>query len=177
MKNTKTLRHLAMASVAILVLATAFSAAMAQGWGHGKGHGKGHGPDGPGAGLHRMLAHLDLTDDQKEQIHGMFEQHREATEATREQLREAHRQIMDLTHADTLDETAIRQAIADAAVLRADMAVDGARMFQQMRTVLTEEQLQKLGEMRTKMRERMDEQREFRHGWHGDPQDNADIDS
>jgi Spy/CpxP family protein refolding chaperone len=189
MKNTKTLRIMAIAAVSVLLIVAA-TAAVAQGAGQGKGygrghgHGSGHGPwhgEGGGQGLHRMLSQLDLSAEQQEQIYAMFQEHRASTESVRQELRDAHRKVMELTHAETLDENAIRQAVEDAAVLQADMAVDGARMFQQLRGVLTDEQRQQLDEIRAEQLEwrenRMQRRGQGPGGPQGDRLGDTEIDS
>jgi Spy/CpxP family protein refolding chaperone len=178
MKNTNPLRIVAITAVVVLLVVGATAAVAqggAQGKGHGRGHGHGHGHGSgfghaPGERLHRMMSQLDLTPEQQEQIYAMFQEHRESTESIRQQLRDAHREVMELTHADTVDENAIRQAIQDAAVLQADMAVDGARMFQQIRGVLTDEQRAQLEEMRAERLEWRENRSERRGRGPGGPQ-------
>ena len=58
-------------------------------------------------------------------------------------------------HAETIDEAAIRKAAGVVAVLEADQAVNRAKLFQEIRGILTPEQLQKFEQMREERRERM----------------------
>jgi Spy/CpxP family protein refolding chaperone len=135
-----------------------------------RGH-HGHGPDGE---MHwRALEQLDLTDDQREQIHQLLTDHRNAMKEPREQMRARHEALQDLLRSDTVDEDAIRGAVMAGAEAHADIAVAQARLHQQIQAVLTPEQREKAEQMRRDRRERREawgegfrEGRRFQHKRH-----------
>jgi Spy/CpxP family protein refolding chaperone len=141
-----------------LVLAAATLVAVAPAWaqpphsGHG-GFDVGH----HGRMMERMIERLDLTEEQRAQVEEVAKAQHEQYGPTREKLREAHKAVAQTIHAETLDEAAIRDASAAAAALEADLAVARAQFFQQIRKVLTAEQLQELHEMFDEAQERMAE--------------------
>jgi len=134
--------------LAVLILVPGI--VLAQGWGRGP-----HGPGEPGERhMERVFERLDLTDEQRAELEQKLPQFREATQPSMERLREARSNLTDLIHADQLDEVAIRQAAADIAGIEADLAVARAQHFQEMRQILTPEQLEELQQMRKQMGER-----------------------
>lgn len=123
----------------------------------------GHGP-----GLHGLME-LDLEEDQREQIRGLFSAHRDSTESLREAHRQAQKAVAQQIHAEVLDETAIRQASEAAGTVEADLAVERAKLLQDLRKILTAEQLaelETLREQRGERREHRGERRERRRGFH-----------
>jgi Spy/CpxP family protein refolding chaperone len=132
------------------LVALVVSPAAAQGFGHGHGHGT-HGEwhsEGQDGRMHgRIFAQLDLTEDQKTRVHELMGEHRSAVEPLRQQLRESHQQVAQLVHAEAIDEAAIRAAVIDSAQLDADMAVERARLVQQIRSILTPEQREQADEL------------------------------
>lgn len=123
---------------------------LAQGWGRGP-----HGPGEPGERhMGRVFERLDLTEEQRAELEQKLPQFREAIQPSMERLREARSSLNDLIHAEQLDENAIRQAAADVAEIEADVAVARAQHFQQMRQILTPEQLEELQQMRKQMGQR-----------------------
>lgn len=109
------------------------------------GHGPGAGPHG--AGLHFQLSRLDLTDEQKAQVHTIFDAHRANLDNLRDRMQQARRDLHAAVHADTLDATAIRDAAALLGRAEGDIAVERAGMLQEMKGVLTAEQWTELREM------------------------------
>jgi Spy/CpxP family protein refolding chaperone len=137
-----------------VVLALVFSPALAQ-FGHGPHHGQFRGQDG--AMHHRIFERLDLTDAQGELIERLMTEHRESIRPQVEQERTRRQEIMDLVHAEDVDETLIRTAVMEAAAVHADIAVERARLMQQIRLLLTPEQREKADEMFQRRREFMEE--------------------
>ena len=137
-------RLLVLSALVALVAAPA----LAQGFGQGHGqHGASH-PGGHDGRMHgRIFAQLDLTEDQRTQIHQLMDEHRAAVEPLRQQAREGHQQVAQLVHAKAIDEAAIRTAVIDSAQADADMAVERARLVQQIRSILTPEQREKADEL------------------------------
>jgi len=135
---------------AAAVLMLAALPALAQGP-HGHGKGLHHG-GGPGMGHGRLLQELDLSQEQRDAIGDLLLAHRTAMRGQRDAMRAARGALMDATHAETLDEAAVRAAAAEVAALEADRAVARARVFQQVQAILTPEQ-------RTELQQRIAERR------------------
>ncbi len=123
--------------------------------GAGPGEG-GFGPPGPEARLERLAMRLDLSDAQRGELTQLMEQSRAEMEAsgTRERLLTARRELGRLIEQGPFDEAAVRAAAAAVAAAEADLAVARARRAQAVREILTPEQLDQLGELRSERRER-----------------------
>jgi Spy/CpxP family protein refolding chaperone len=159
MSSSKT-RKLAIGGAVVALLVLIAVPIAARPCGHGPGDGDHHGM------LGRMLHRLDLSEEQRTQLHALFESQKEETAPLREQMRAAHAVLAERVHADELDEAAIREAAAALAPIEAELAVARARGFQQLRQILTEEQLAQLKEMHERARPSMgDDPRGF--GPHG----------
>jgi periplasmic protein CpxP/Spy len=129
------------------------------------------GPMGPGGPdpemmLDRLTEKLDLSDQQRQDLAGIFASHKEAMRATFAKMKDARDALDQAIHADTFDETAIRDASAAVAAVEANGAVERGKLFQQVKGILTPEQLQKFEEMRQNRKERMHD-RHGRGGPHG----------
>ncbi len=128
----------ALTAVVALLFATAPAAA--------RHHGGG--PHGDrGSMFHRILERLDLSEAQTEAMHAVFGTFHERTRPLGEEVRAAHRVLAQTMHADSFDEGAIRNAAADLATAEVEMAVTRARMFQEIRLVLTPEQQERAHQM------------------------------
>ena len=133
-----------------LLLGLAPALCLAQGRG-----GPPPGPPDPERMLDRMTEQLDLSDQQKQDLDAVLAAHRKAMRSTREAMGAARETLDSRVHAETFDEAAIRKAAAVMAVLEADQAVGRAKLFQEIRGILTPEQFQKLEQTREERRERM----------------------
>lgn len=105
------------------------------------GHGP-HGPQGPGG--FGLLAGLNLTDAQKEQIKQIHESFAEQTKALRDQMRTLHDGQSDPM--SSFDEAAVRSAAEARAKVQVEMEVAHAKMMSQVATVLTAEQRAQMAE-------------------------------
>jgi periplasmic protein CpxP/Spy len=112
--------------------------------------GRGHGL-GP---LGRMARHLDLTDEQKTRIRDLMESHKPQLEAQREARRAAHRALADAVAAEPRDEAAIRARAAEIGRVAGDSAVLKARIRSEISPLLTDQQREKLREMKERFQER-----------------------
>lgn len=146
---------IALATTAMMIFSTV---AFAGPFGHGHGHGKRH------HGGHGLLRQLDLTDAQKEQIRAIKESYRPQMETYREQMMNARMAAGDAIHAATFDEAAVRSAVQSAAKIKEEMAVLRAKGYQEVRAVLTAEQIQKFDELRKERMERIQERMDERFG-------------
>ena len=113
------------------------------------------GPPDPEMMIERMTEQLGLTDQQGDDLAAIFAAHRKAMRSVHEATRTARENLDTQIHAASFDETAIRKAASVLAVLEADRAVAQAKLFQEIRKILTPEQIQKLEQIREERRERM----------------------
>ena len=124
----------------------------------GPGLGQGPGQQMPVLGI---LRRLDLTEEQKEQVKTILkdnrETSREAQKAVRNTMKAVHQAVMDEAGEEAIRDAAAQagRAIGDQAVLRAQVAID-------VKSVLTEEQLQKLESIKEKMQVLQQDMKELR---------------
>lgn len=130
----------------VLVLLVAVVPALARPHGPGPGPGIGFGFLG-GPMFERIAERLELTSEQQEQIEALLEEYRPGFEEHRDLMQSARETLHDQIHADTFDEGAIRQAASEVAALEADFAVTQALIGQDLRQILTPEQLAEATEM------------------------------
>ncbi len=148
---------LAMAATALLL---GSAAADAQRWREHR-PGWGEAPFGPGAAF--MIERLDLSEGQQAELKALFEARHESHAETHKALHEARRALEKQIRAEVFDEAAIRAAAAAVAALEADLAVARALGAQEMRKILTPEQLAEL----EAMQEMRSEFRRFRRDHRG----------
>ena len=122
--------------------------------------GRPGGPDGaggPGGPFGRMMmgelgrammlrAELNVTDEQREQMHEIGRAHKDEFVAVMKPLMDAKRRLGEAVRANEVNENAVRTASAQVGVALADVALLRARVGREMRAVLTPEQLQKIDE-------------------------------
>jgi Spy/CpxP family protein refolding chaperone len=123
----------------------------------------GMGPMGPGAAggrwgalqLGYALGQLGLSDDQRTQIQGIMQQHRDEFRGLRERAQAARRALDAAVTAPTLNEGAVRAAAASWAEVETDMAVARARVHADVWQGLTPEQRTKAEQLRAQRQERI----------------------
>ena len=116
---------------------------------------------GPGrAGL--PLRRLDLSEAQQEQIDELRAEAREAAATTRDEMREARRELRGAMQSEALDEGRIRSLASTVASLQADALVRGARVYTDILQVLTSEQRERVSALQERRQERLGERREER---------------
>ena len=106
---------------------------------------KGHGHPG-----HRMAKALGLSDEQKTQVKAIFRKHRDGTASLRKEMTSGRRELRKLVRSDKPDEAAIREQVKKIAATGGNLAVDRAKMFQEVRAVLTPEQIAKFRALQEK---------------------------
>ena len=113
------------------------------------------------AGHHfnKMATELGLSGQQTQEVKAVFVKIHPQTEPLMKQLKEERRSLRTVIQADAIDETAIRAQSARVAAVEADLAVQKAHVAQQIRTILTPEQVQKFKELQANRDSRMDEKR------------------
>lgn len=99
-----------------------------------------------------VLRRLDLTDEQKESVKKIIEAAKEKDEAADKTVGEARKALMESVGKG--DEAAIRSAATNLGKVIGDQFVLKAQTMTSIKVVLTAEQLQKLEELKTKMKER-----------------------
>jgi Spy/CpxP family protein refolding chaperone len=114
------------------------------------GQGLFGGAVGGGRGLLALragLGRLNLTDQQKDQVKGILQGHRDRMQAFAQQSREAARSLREAVISGA-DESTIRARAADAAKVQADLAVFGSQVRKEVLGVLTPDQLAKARQLR-----------------------------
>jgi protein CpxP len=106
---------------------------------------KGHGHPG-----HRLAKALGLSKEQKEQVKAIFLKHRDGIAPLRKEMVSERRELRNLIQADKPDEAAIRDQVKKIAATGGNLAVDRAKMFQEVRAVLTPEQVEKFRALQEK---------------------------
>ena len=130
------------------------------GWGTGPGMGRGMGRAGwrgmaPGQNL---MAQLNLTQAQKDQLKAIQEQQKKDGQAVRERLQDARAKLREAMRADIPDEAAVKAAAGAVASIQAEQSVLQARVKGQRMKVLTPEQQKQLRDARARVAERAERQ-------------------
>ena len=105
-----------------------------------------------GHGMERMLELLDLSEQQREEIHAILDVYKPEFETQTDLMKVAREALHNQIQADLFDEAAIRQAAANVATIEADLAVLRARVTNDVRPILTPEQRAEALEMRETVR-------------------------
>jgi protein CpxP len=100
--------------------------------------------------LKKMSQDLNLSQQQQQQIEGVFLKSRQQMEPLAKQLKTERQAMLSLIHGDAFNEAAIRAQSAKVAAVEANMAVERARTTQEVRKLLTPEQVQKFKEIQAK---------------------------
>jgi len=109
-------------------------------------------------GLHykKIASALGLSAQQKHDIKEILKKNRPQTQPLMKQLITERRALRSLIQNETIDEPAIRAQSAKVAAIESDMAVERARVTQEIRTVLTPEQVQKYLDIQAKRDRKLD---------------------
>ena len=94
----------------------------------------------------KTLVQLNLSDSQKSLILSIIEKYENDIEKAKNNLREERHNIRAALQAEEFNEDEIRNAYRQAAPIKEELLVMGAKMKAEMKTVLTPEQLQLLEE-------------------------------
>jgi Spy/CpxP family protein refolding chaperone len=122
-------------------------------------------PWGPGPRAHAMalgfaLGQLDLTAAQREQVHGILQQHRDEARALMQQARAARQTLNKAVETLPVDEAAIRSASTGLAEVHTQQALARARVRSEVWQLLTPEQRAKAETLKAEMRERAKQRHE-----------------
>ena len=134
------------ALIAALALAIVFAGALAVGAMNFGGHSGFTGVKGSRILGLKTLIQLNLSDSQKSRILSIIEKYENDIESAKNNLREARHNIRAAIQAGEFNENAIRNAHRQAAPIKEELLVLGAKMKAEIKTVLTLEQLQLLEE-------------------------------
>jgi Spy/CpxP family protein refolding chaperone len=118
------------------------------GWDGGWG---GHGQQGD-----RLAKALDLSKEQTEKVNAIFRKHRDETAPLLKEMVSGQRTLRNLIQSDKPDEAAIREQVKKIAATGGDLAVRRARVSQEVRAILTPEQIQKFRALQEKRDRRID---------------------
>lgn len=134
------LQAVALATIAVGMIAVGNVAARQQGPGPGDRGLRMRGP--------MPFAQLNLTDDQKTRIQGIFQKHREAEQATMEQARQARAALRQAIFAgSTPDAAQVEQLTNQLADLEGQLLKARTAMEVEVASVLTDAQRQKMAAM------------------------------
>jgi Spy/CpxP family protein refolding chaperone len=112
-----------------------------------------------GRQMKKMAAELGLTSQQQQAVKDVFAKNRPQAESLMKQLKTERHALRALIQADAVDEAAIRAQSAKVASVEAELAVQRAQSAQQIRAILTPEQILKFKELQAKRDNRMEEKR------------------
>jgi Spy/CpxP family protein refolding chaperone len=125
------------------------------------------GPGGPGFMHGRMLRQLDLSDDQIDQLKALRESHYNQTKIERDKIRKDQEVFQNATTA--LEEGhgtagAVRNAAAAMAAAQAELAIVSSGFRREFLSILTDEQIEKMKELRAEAEMRRKERGKDRQG-------------
>jgi len=101
-----------------------------------------------------MLGRLDLTDSQKEQVKQILDSQQDQQKALREREAAARDALETVSTSGTFDEGAIRARAAELANVESDMAVERARIYNDVFQILSADQQTRLKALQAEMRDR-----------------------
>ena len=105
---------------------------------------------------HRLAKALGLSKEQQEQVKAIFRKHRDEIAPLRKEMVSGRRELRNLIQSDKPDEAAIREQVRKIAATGGNLAVRWAKVAQEVRTVLTPEQIQKFRALQEKRDRRID---------------------
>ncbi len=115
---------------------------------------------GPGGPMGAVIAHLDLSDAQKDQLKGLMDSHRDELKGLGDRAMTARQSLQASVMADALDEGLIRTRAADLATIESDLAVAHARIHAEVFRILTPEQQARAKEAQAQMQQRQGNRRD-----------------
>jgi protein CpxP len=107
-----------------------------------------------------VIAHLDLTDAQKDQVKGIMDSHRDELKGFGDRAMTARQALQSAVVADALNEGLIRARAAELATVESDLAVAHARIHAEVFRILTPEQQVKAKEAQAQMVQRQNHRRD-----------------
>ncbi len=145
-------------TIAVAGIVTVTMTSIAAAAGGGPRHGGSFGFGGPGlAGpqmAERMIRFLDLEGEQRDEVRRIVDEAQPELRRLGDAMRDSRQEIRELAEADTLDTGALQTAADEQGDLIADMIVVGVGVLNDVRAVLTPEQLEELEERLDRMGDR-----------------------
>ena len=142
-------KSLALSALIIVGLLTGARAQSQTGPGHPRGF---HGV--------RLFENLQLTNEQKSTIDGLFAANRENARSLRQRFQEQRQLLRNAAQTQPFDEAAVRFQAQELAKLQSEMMVQRAAVMNQISGILTTEQKAKLQDLREQRKARFQEWRE-----------------
>ena len=102
----------------------------------------------------RLFRHLDLSEEQKNQLKEIRQATRETTKPIRQQMKQNREALRELTSDGNFDESAVQAIAAQQGSLTAQLIVEKERAKAAMFAVLTAEQKAKVSELKAQIKER-----------------------
>jgi Spy/CpxP family protein refolding chaperone len=153
MKKVNSIKVVSFMVITIVLFMGVGTLAHAFGRGHGCGEFCGF---GPGA-----LKCLDLTAGQKKQIAGIFKKYQTRINQSMEEIRKLREQALESGAYDKFNEEQVRSKFREAVPKFEDMFVLKARIRNEIRATLTEDQIRQLKEKRAKWIEKSKDHKKF----------------
>lgn len=94
--------------------------------------------------FHQLLEDLNLSDEQRQELFSIFTKHQDARQDGMKNFLGTHKEIMDMLLTEEFDEQKVREVFQQQTVKWEDMFVEHAKMFSEMKAVLTPEQVETL---------------------------------
>lgn len=137
--------HKALIMMGIFVMVfTLVSAAFAGHGRHGEWGPHGEGMKGfshPGERMKAILEELDLSESQKTKVNVILEQHCTKQKALHESLRNKKEALHTMMDAAEFNEEALRSAFQEVSSIKEELMISRAKLFAELRAVLTPEQV------------------------------------
>ncbi len=149
--------HLMAALAAVLLFSATAFAQSPFGGGGGKGRGMHHRMGkGPGTGGEfGFLRHLNLTEAQEQLAQEIFAKYGDDMNEQREKLGAARKNLTETIHADKFSEVSVRQAFEKVSAAREELVVLRAKTLNELKGMLTAEQIEQWKTQREQMKQRM----------------------
>jgi len=98
--------------------------------------------------MERMIKHLDLSDEQATQVRSIRDSYQPKMIALREKMKESRKQLREEMHAETIDQDKVKKLAQTIGDLKAEKIILRAEKRNKVHKVLTEEQRNKMKEMK-----------------------------
>jgi Spy/CpxP family protein refolding chaperone len=159
--KTKTVRMSFVLLAALLLAAGWTLVSSSMSWADGRGYGHARHPDAASFIWHILHAKetLGLTDEQVTHLQTIKTTYKKDRVKKQAEVDLAKIEVHDLLHTDQKASTNIEEAVRKVYALKADLRIASIKAFQEARTVLRPEQLQKMKELREKERGSMESKR------------------
>jgi periplasmic protein CpxP/Spy len=149
-----TVRQLAAATALLFTLGVALASAQDGRHEHGMGKMGGH-----GFGMMRGLKRLDLTETQKADVKRIMESRKPTFESLRERARADWEALHELSQGSSPDSSAVGAAFLKLRTTREALHAERESTMQEIRSILTPEQREKLDTMKQERKERFGKRR------------------